>query len=81
MGDAINCREAEARLLDFLKRELTPELAAEVKAHIDHCGPCLTHARFEENFLLMLEAHARETCPGRLRERILAILRSQTGPG
>jgi anti-sigma factor (TIGR02949 family) len=78
MPEHINCAEAEARLLDYLKRELTPEVAAEMKVHLEKCRPCFKQARFEENFLLMLETRAgRETCPGKLRERILALLRAE----
>ena len=39
--------------------ELTPELAAEVRAHLEHCRPCHGHARFEQSFL----AHARGPGP------------------
>ena len=40
MGQTIDCREAEARLQDFLKQELTPELAVEVRGHLDRCRRC-----------------------------------------
>jgi anti-sigma factor (TIGR02949 family) len=82
MPEHINCAEAEARLLDYLKRELTPEVTAEMKAHLEKCRPCFKQAQFEENFLLMLETRARrETCPGKLRERILALLRAEAEQG
>jgi anti-sigma factor (TIGR02949 family) len=82
MPEHINCAEAEAHLLDYLKRELTPEVAAEMKAHLEKCRPCFKQAQFEENFLLMLETRARrETCPGKLRERILALLRAEAERG
>jgi anti-sigma factor (TIGR02949 family) len=82
MPEHINCAEAEARLLDYLKRELTPEVAAEMKAHLEKCRPCFKQAVFEENFLLMLETRAgRETCPGKLRERIKALLRAEAERG
>jgi anti-sigma factor (TIGR02949 family) len=82
MPEHINCAEAEARLLDYLKKELTPEVAAEMKAHLEKCRPCFKQAKFEENFLLMLETRARrETCPRKLRERILALLRAEAERG
>jgi anti-sigma factor (TIGR02949 family) len=78
MDDSIDCREAHARLQDYLKQELTPELAAEVQAHLDRCRPCFKQARFERSFLLMLAAKSRGTCcPGELRARILAALRAE----
>lgn len=81
MGQPIDCREAEARLDDYLKQELTPELAVEVRAHLDRCRSCFRHARFEESFLRMLEERARrEVCPGPVRDRIVRALRQEAGP-
>jgi anti-sigma factor (TIGR02949 family) len=78
MGESINCREAHARLHDYLKQELTPELADEVRAHLERCRPCFKEARFEQSFLLMLAAKARGTCcPGELRTRILSALSAE----
>jgi anti-sigma factor (TIGR02949 family) len=78
MSDAIDCREAHARLQDFLKQELTAELAQEVAAHLERCRPCFKQARFEESFLLMLRTKtARTCCPNALRARILDALRAE----
>ncbi len=78
MSEPIDCREAGDRLQDYLKRELTPELAIEVRVHLERCRSCFHHARFEERFLQLLEERARrETCPGALRERILQALRAE----
>ena len=78
MSEQIDCGEAEARLQDYLKRELTPELAVEVRDHLIRCRGCFGHAQFEENLLQLMEARARrETCPGALRERICALLRAE----
>ena len=74
----VDCAKAMAHLDEYLKRELTPDLMVEVRRHLDRCRPCFKHARFEENFLLMLETRAgRETCPAKLRARILALLRAE----
>jgi anti-sigma factor (TIGR02949 family) len=78
MGDSMNCREAGNRLYDFLKRELTPELAAEVQAHLEHCRPCFQHAAFEERFLHMLREKAAGTCcPAKVKARIVAALHAE----
>jgi anti-sigma factor (TIGR02949 family) len=80
--EPIDCREATDRLQDYFKRELTPELAIEVRLHIERCRRCFHHARFEEQFLRMLEERARrETCPGAVRERILQALRAEAERG
>lgn len=74
----VDCVKAMAHLDDYLKRELTPELRVEVRRHLERCRDCFKHARFEENFLAMLELRAsRETCPEKLRARILALLREE----
>jgi len=82
MPEPIDCREAGERLQDYLKRELTAELAIEVRVHLKRCRSCFHHARFEERFLQLLEERARrETCPGALRERILRALRDEAERG
>jgi len=74
----VDCAQAMAHLDDYLKQELTAELMAEVRRHLERCRDCFTQARFEENFLNMLETRAsRETCPGKLRARILTLLRAE----
>jgi anti-sigma factor (TIGR02949 family) len=78
MGEPIDCREAAARLQDYLKRELTPELADEVRDHLVRCRGCFDHAEFEETLVRLMEARARrECCPGALRERIRDLLRAE----
>ena len=77
MAKAIDCRAALSNLQDYLKREITPDLAVEIKQHLERCRPCLDHARFEENFLQMLATRAGQvSCPDVLRARILAALRA-----
>lgn len=71
MREKLDCREAVARLQDYLKHELTPDRADELRAHLEYCRPCLGHARFEQRFLEMLEDRARRSCcPSELRARI-----------
>jgi anti-sigma factor (TIGR02949 family) len=73
----LDCEEALAHLQDYLKHELTPDLVAEVKRHLDRCRDCEGYARFEESFFLMLEGRARkETCPQEVRARIVAALKA-----
>jgi len=75
----VDCAQALTNLGDYLKQELTPELMSEVRRHLERCRDCFKHAQFEESFLLMLETRAsRETCPAKLRARILNLLRAET---
>jgi anti-sigma factor (TIGR02949 family) len=74
----IDCEQAKAHLHDYLKRELTSDLVLEVRQHIQRCRSCFSSARFEENFLLLLqERRSKETCPRALRAKIMAALRSE----
>ena len=76
MSEELDCLDAITRLQDYLKNELTPELAAEMQAHLEQCRPCLDIARFEQSFLEMLEARAGHCgCPDELRARVLRELR------
>jgi anti-sigma factor (TIGR02949 family) len=82
MGDPIDCREAKERLTDYLKQELTAELAVEVHEHLVRCRSCFGRAKFEETLVQLLEARARKvTCPDALRERICALLRAEAERG
>ena len=74
----VDCAQALTNLGDYLKQELTPELMVEVRQHLERCRDCFKHAQFQESFLSMLETRAgRETCPAKLRARILSLLRSE----
>jgi anti-sigma factor (TIGR02949 family) len=73
----LDCEEALAHLQDYLKSELTPDLVAEVRIHLERCRDCADYARFEESFLLMLENRgAKVTGPKEVRARILAALQA-----
>ena len=73
----LDCAEALAHLQDYLKQELTPDLVAEVKTHLDRCRDCEGYAKFEESFFLMLQGKGKhETCPHEVRARIVAALRA-----
>jgi len=72
---ALDCDEALELLHEYLKRQLTPDLAERVRAHIVKCRPCLSHSRFEANYLRMLEDKLKTiACPPDSRERILTAI-------
>ena len=74
--EMIDCDEALDLLHEFLKQRLTEDTAAQVEAHLEACGPCLTNARFEGNYLRMVEDKLKSIrCPDESRERILTALR------
>ena len=76
--DAVDCARALELLQDYLKREASPALSAEIERHLEACADCITHARFERNFLLVLQARsAGLRCPDALRARIAEALRQE----
>ncbi len=78
----MNCQDAVLQLQDYLKREMTPALALQLREHLEQCRPCLEHAEFERNFLALVESRMRgECCPERLRQQILAALKANSDPG
>lgn len=70
-----DCEQALAALQDYLKHEAEPGSAAQLEAHLERCAPCLAHARFERNFVELLQQCARHIkCPDAVRLRITAVL-------
>ena len=71
----LTCEQAVEMLMDFLKRELPPEVAQAVQDHLDKCKPCEQHARFETQFVLIMGNRlAKDRCPDQLRDKILDCL-------
>ncbi len=80
MTTLFDCRRTLDELQDWLHREVTPETAAAVEAHLALCAPCRVHQEFEQRFQLVLErASAQERCPPEFRERLVAALRREAG--
>lgn len=76
----IDCQEALDRLYEFLDEELTPELAEEVRQHLEACAPCLKLSAFESAYLRFLEARTRaKAAPEALRRRVLERMLFDTG--
>lgn len=72
---SIECRDAQERLYEFLDRELTPEVRAEIEHHLRRCAGCFRHFEFERAFLRFLEARARGRGAGpEVKRRIIQQL-------
>ena len=68
----MNCRECVEHLYAYLDRELTPELEAEVRVHLEGCGPCDDQFDFEALFLKFVRARCQaQGAPPELKRRIL----------
>jgi mycothiol system anti-sigma-R factor len=71
----MRCRECVEHLYEYLDREVTPELEAEIRAHIQKCPPCSEHYDFETLFLKFVRVRCRaQGAPATLRRRILEQL-------
>lgn len=65
------------QLWEFLDGELPVARLREIEAHVKLCDMCRPHASFERAFRSALRAaHARESPPASLGERIRSALRS-----
>ncbi len=72
---SMDCRDAVERVYEYLDRELTPEVRAEVEHHLKACAGCFRHSEFERAFLRFLEARARGRGAGpEVKRRILKEL-------
>ena len=78
-----DCREAFARLDDYLDSECGPEELARVRAHLEVCATCAEEFRFEARVLEVLKARiATLHAPAALRERVdQAVARSRREDG
>lgn len=77
----LNCDDAVEHLYTYLDGELTREIEADVRAHIEGCGDCFGHFEFERTFLRFLEARAKAQCaPEPLRLRIFKQVLLDRGP-
>ncbi len=78
---SIDCREAVERLYEYLDKELTPEVTAEVQHHLRSCAGCFRHFEFERVFLRFLEARARGRGAGpAVKRRIIQELFESEDP-
>jgi anti-sigma factor (TIGR02949 family) len=73
----LTCREAVARLDDYLDRELSEAEMGRVREHLETCEACAGHFRVEEQLLHQVREKVRRIAvPGGLMERIQKRLAS-----
>lgn len=81
MSSRLECEEALALLIDFVKQELPADVANAVQQHIEACRPCEQQARYETNFVMIVSQRLRlGSCPDDLRDRVLEALRRESSP-
>ncbi len=71
----ITCRQAMARVYEYLDGELDAVEHEEVRAHLEKCRRCYPHFDFERMFLdYVHEVGARDTARPGLEERVRQLL-------
>ena len=74
----MTCRDAIAVLSDFLEQALSPEIAAELEAHLRNCPPCRAYLNTYKKTrgLVARAGHMEmpEELKGRLRQFLLKQL-------
>jgi mycothiol system anti-sigma-R factor len=66
------CSEVLARVYSYLDGELDGADCAQVRQHLDECGPCLREYGLEEVVKKLVHKHCgRDLVPGDLRSRVL----------
>jgi mycothiol system anti-sigma-R factor len=66
------CTEVLARVYSYLDGELDQGGCAEVREHLDECGPCLREYGLEEAVKKLVNRHCGcEPVPGDLRAKVM----------
>ncbi len=68
----LDCQAAARRFHELLDNELTPDVEAAVRQHLEDCADCLAVFEFEEAFKRFIALRAKSTeAPADLKQRIL----------
>jgi len=80
-GEPSDCEETIERLYHYLDGELTDERRAEIKRHLDECGPCLGAYDFEFELRQVIALRCRDRVPESLVVRVRAALAAEERRG
>ncbi len=78
--DEPGCKEAVARLYDYLDGELTYERRMIIQRHLDGCSDCIEAFEFEAELRMAISRGCRESVPESLRLRIAQAIRQIDSP-
>ena len=72
----VPCSEVLARVYTYLDGEIEDTGYAEIREHLDECGPCLREYGLEEAVKRVLQKHCGcDPAPAELRAKILVRIR------
>lgn len=78
--EKIDCREAAARLYEFLDGEVTPEIEAAVRSHLAECAGCFSLFGFEDAYLTFLRARTQARgAPEHVKKKIFEQILLEKG--
>lgn len=71
----VPCTEVLERVYSYLDGEMDQMSYAQVKLHLDECGPCLREFGLEEVVKRLVHTHCgHEQVPAGLRQKVLATI-------
>jgi mycothiol system anti-sigma-R factor len=71
----VQCTEVLERVYSYLDGEMDQMTYAQVKLHLDECGPCLREYGLEEVIKRLVHRHCgHEQVPAGLRQKVLATI-------
>jgi mycothiol system anti-sigma-R factor len=73
-----DCAEARRHLYAYLDAELDSAAAAQVRAHLDDCPPCLHSFDFERRLKVTIRQSLSEEMPESLVDKVRDLIRQET---
>jgi anti-sigma factor RsiW len=70
----MTCREAIAKLAEYLDAELTPEVLQEIDAHLEICAPCRAYVATYRKTTELVAKVLRVELPEDVKARLRAFL-------
>ncbi len=75
----ISCKEAVARLWDYVERELPAQDTARIDEHLAACRRCCGEAEFAGELRTFLTVHTNEQLPNDVSQRLEMFLGALDG--
>ena len=73
----VPCSEVRARVYSYLDGEIEVSGCAEIREHLDECGPCLREYGLEEAVKRLVHKHCgSEPVPTELRTKVLSRIQA-----
>jgi mycothiol system anti-sigma-R factor len=74
---ALSCREVVELLWEYIDAELTPQMEARIRAHLEACEKCYPHYDFQKAFVEFVRRHGGGAAPAGLRLKVLRTIQEE----